>query len=92
MIPPRCELVLKEVTLPGGRVADLSISDGIVVHTGSPCPSDQLILCRGLTVLPGAIDMHVHMRGRVQSGKEDWKSGSMSAIAGGVTMVVDQPN
>ncbi|HPH34713.1 MAG TPA: dihydroorotase [Methanoregulaceae archaeon] len=92
MIPRRCDLVLKEVTLPGGRVADLSISDGIVVHTGSPCPSDQLISCRGLTVLPGAIDMHVHMRGRVQSGKEDWKSGSMSAIAGGVTVVVDQPN
>ena len=92
MIPPRCELVLKEVTLPDGRVADLSISDGMVLHAGAPCPSDQLISCRGLTVLPGAIDMHVHMRGRVQSRKEDWKSGSMSAIAGGVTVVVDQPN
>jgi dihydroorotase len=32
------------------------------------------------------------MRGGEQSAKEDWASGSMSAIAGGVTMVVDQPN
>jgi dihydroorotase len=36
--------------------------------------------------------MHVHMRGGTQSEKEDWKSGSMSAIAGGVTTIVDQPN
>ena len=73
MIPPRCELVLKDVALPDGRVADLSISDGLVVHTGSPCQSDQIISCRGLTVLPGAVDMHVHMRGGIQQEKEDWK-------------------
>ncbi len=48
--------------------------------------------CTGLLVLPAAIDMHVHMRGGTQSAKEDWKSGSMSALAGGVTVVVDQPN
>jgi dihydroorotase len=88
----RCDLVLKDVTLPDGRVADLSIMDGRVVHTGSPLSSDESIPCHGLTVLPAAVDMHVHMRGGVQREKEDWKSGSMSAIAGGVTVVVDQPN
>jgi dihydroorotase len=31
------------------------------------------------------------MRG-AQGHKEDWESGSMSALAGGVTVVVDQPN
>ncbi len=36
--------------------------------------------------------MHVHMRGGPQSAKEDWASGSRSALAGGVTVVVDQPN
>jgi dihydroorotase len=36
--------------------------------------------------------MHVHMRGGVQSEKEDWQTGSRSALAGGVTVVVDQPN
>jgi dihydroorotase len=32
------------------------------------------------------------MRGGVQSAKEDWETGTKSAIAGGVTVVVDQPN
>lgn len=36
--------------------------------------------------------MHVHMRGGVQAEKEDWRTGTMSAVAGGVTVVVDQPN
>jgi dihydroorotase len=36
--------------------------------------------------------MHVHMRGGSQAYKEDWMTGSMSALAGGVTTVVDQPN
>ena len=54
--------------------------------------SAEYLDCTGLLVLPAAIDMHVHMRGGSQSAKEDWKSGSMSALAGGVTVVVDQPN
>jgi dihydroorotase len=36
--------------------------------------------------------MHVHMRGGTQHAKEDWQTGSRSALAGGVTVVVDQPN
>jgi dihydroorotase len=45
-----------------------------------------------MLVLPGAVDMHVHMRGGSQRAKEDWRTGSESALAGGVTVVVDQPN
>jgi dihydroorotase len=92
MIRSTCDLVLSDVRLPDGRVADISIRDGQVCHTGSPLVTDQIISCRGRTVLPAAVDMHVHMRGGIQQAKEDWKSGSMSAIAGGVTVVVDQPN
>jgi dihydroorotase len=88
----RCDLVLSGVTLPQGRVADLSIRDGLVRHVGSPLPADRTVQCGDFRVLPGAVDMHVHMRGGVQSYKEDWESGSQSAIAGGVTVVVDQPN
>jgi dihydroorotase len=37
--------------------------------------------------------MHVHMRGGArESRKEDWGTGSRAALAGGVTLVVDQPN
>jgi dihydroorotase len=51
-----------------------------------------VIDCTGLFVLPAAVDVHVHMRGGSQSAKEDWTTGSKSALAGGVTVVVDQPN
>jgi dihydroorotase len=88
----RCDLVLSDVTLPDGRVADLSVRNGVVCHVGSPLLADDILPCRGFRVLPAAVDMHVHMRGGVQAHKEDWRSGSMSALAGGVTVVVDQPN
>ncbi|MDO9326386.1 MAG: dihydroorotase [Methanoregula sp.] len=91
MAPPPT-LVLQNVMLPSGRVADLSLASGKVNHVGAYKGSAEKCDCRGCFVLPAAIDMHVHMRGGVQSAKEDWASGSKSAIAGGVTVVVDQPN
>jgi dihydroorotase len=88
----KASLVLKNVTLPEGRIADVSLSRGVVSHSGAGQPSDDAINCSGYLVLPAATDMHVHMRGGVQSFKEDWISGSRSALAGGVTLVLDQPN
>ncbi|MEI8331598.1 MAG: dihydroorotase, partial [Methanomicrobiales archaeon] len=85
-------LVLQNVILPSGRVADLTLAEEKVSHVGAYKGAAELCDCRGCFVLPAAVDMHVHMRGGVQSAKEDWASGSMSAIAGGVTVVVDQPN
>ena len=84
------DLVLRKVRVPGGRVLDLGIEDGLVARaTGRAA---ETIDCAGLVVLPGAIDMHVHLRGGAQAYKEDWDSGTRSALAGGVTVVVDQPN
>jgi dihydroorotase len=85
-------LLLRNVTMHNGRVADISLSKGVVKHIGAGPVCDQTIDCAGFLVLPAAVDMHVHMRGGVQSHKEDWKTGSKSALAGGVTVVVDQPN
>ncbi len=87
------DLLLKDVTLPTGRRADLTVAGGIVRHVGAPMMrADETIDCGRFTCLPGAVDMHVHMRGGVQAEKEDWRTGTMSAVAGGVTVVVDQPN
>ncbi|WFN35062.1 amidohydrolase family protein [Methanogenium sp. S4BF] len=87
------ECVLKGALLPDGRVADISIGGGRIVHVGAARRADRTIDCTGLLCLPGAVDMHVHMRGGDKQGyKEDWVSGSQSALAGGVTTVVDQPN
>jgi dihydroorotase len=65
-----------------------------VLHVGAGAggKADRTIDCTGLYVLPAAVDMHVHMRGGPQSAKEDWAKGSKSALAGGVTVVLDQPN
>lgn len=89
---PHPTLLLKNVSLPEGRVADVLIRNGTVFHTGAGGAADRTVDCAGLLVLPAAVDVHVHMRGGPHSQKEDWESGSRSALAGGVTVVVDQPN
>ncbi|ABS55366.1 dihydroorotase, multifunctional complex type [Methanoregula boonei 6A8] len=86
-------LVLVNVQLPDGRRTDITIRNGRVVHAGAGVAAgDKKIDCTSLFVLPAAVDIHVHMRGGSQSAKEDWETGSRSALAGGVTVVVDQPN
>jgi len=43
-------------------------------------------------ILPGAVDPHVHFRDPGSTHKEDFSSGSLSALHGGVTCVLDMPN
>lgn len=47
---------------------------------------------RGLVVAPGLVDIHVHFRDPGQTHKEDIRSGSEAAAAGGFTSVVCMPN
>jgi carbamoyl-phosphate synthase / aspartate carbamoyltransferase / dihydroorotase len=42
--------------------------------------------------LPGLIDPHVHLREPGAAHKEDWDSGTASALAGGFTTVLAMPN
>lgn len=42
--------------------------------------------------LPGLIDPHVHFRTPGQTHKEDFLTGTKTAIAGGFTAVIDMPN
>lgn len=45
-----------------------------------------------LVHLPGPIDIHVHLRDPGETKKEDFYSGTSSALAGGITTVFDMPN
>ncbi len=45
-----------------------------------------------LTRYPGFIDVHVHLREPGATHKEDFRTGSRAAIAGGFTQVLDMPN
>jgi len=41
---------------------------------------------------PGLVDVHVHFREPGATQKEDFKTGTMAAVAGGYTQVLDMPN
>lgn len=80
------------VTHEGRRRANLLLRGGLIeaITAGEP-EADEVIDAEGLYVLPGIIDPHVHFR---QPGMEaeDWHSGPMAAVAGGITTVLDMPN
>lgn len=54
--------------------------------------ADRVIDARGLSVFPGLIDAHCHLRDPGQEYKEDIVSGTKSAAKGGFTTVACMPN
>ncbi len=96
---------MKPLLIKGGRVvdpagsldqeADILLCSGRVeeVKKGLEPPSEaEIIDATGLVVLPGLIDMHVHLRDPGQDYKEDIISGSRAAAAGGFTAVAAMAN
>ncbi len=77
-----------------GAFADLDvlIEDGIIAQVGPGLEGDERIDAKGLLVLPGLIDPHVHLREPGATQKEDFRTGSRAAVAGGFTTVMDMPN
>ncbi|WP_339852568.1 amidohydrolase family protein [Paenibacillus sp. FSL W7-1088] len=51
----------------------------------------EIIEADGLTVMPGAVDIHVHFNEPGLASWEGFKSGSASLAAGGITTYVDMP-
>ena len=75
--------------------ASVAIKDGRVIAVGDDAimpPAAETLDARGLHVLPGAIDDHVHFRDPGYPHKEDFASGTAAAAFGGVTTVFDMPN
>ena len=84
-------LVLSDEVVEG---VDILCEDGVVQAIGrglSPRGAD-VIEARGMLVMPGFVDEHVHFREPGLEHKEGFERGSLAAIAGGVTTVIDMPN
>ncbi|MFZ3071600.1 MAG: amidohydrolase family protein, partial [Anaerolineaceae bacterium] len=43
-------------------------------------------------ILPGLVDVHVHLRTPGGEHKEDFRTGSAAALAGGFTLLLAMPN
>ncbi len=72
---------------------DVLIRDGVVADLGPSLSADaREIRADGLDLLPGLVDIHVHLRDPGQTHKEDILSGCRAAAAGGVTSVACMPN
>ncbi len=88
-------MLITAAQLPDGRRRDIRITDGSIaaVEQSLALREDEKLLdAAGRTLMPGAIDVHVHFREPGYEHKETFHSGSRAAAAGGVTTVVDQPN
>ena len=80
--------------LADGRRVDIGIADGHIaaIEPAGTAAGAAAIDCGGHTVLPGAIDVHVHCREPGHPQKADFAETARAAAAGGVTTIVDQPN
>jgi dihydroorotase len=89
-----------QVIDPGHRVgmADLLLDQGVIVAVGSglttlaPGQALESIDARGLWVLPGFVDLHVHLREPGFEYKETIATGTAAAVAGGFTTLCCMPN
>ena len=81
-----------ELLLEGGfRRADFRTENGKIVEIKEKIEGEGKDL-RGLAVLPGLVDIHVHLREPGFEKKEDIASGCRAAVKGGFTQICCMPN
>jgi len=86
--------LIKNAQLADRTKIDLLIKNGKIakVVPNITEKATREIDATGLTLLPGLVDMHVHLRDPGQEYKEDIKTGTASAAKGGVTSLACMPN
>ena len=97
-IEPVSTLLLERARLVDPRlkldkVADILIEKDRIKEIGSiPNFKGRTIDCTDKIVMPGLVDMHVHLREPGQEHKETIKTGCNAAAAGGFTEICCMPN
>ncbi len=91
-------LIKKAGLLKGGaeglEVFDILISEGKIEEIGPEivAPGASVVNAQGKILVPGLVDVHVHFREPGQEYKEDLRTGSLAAAAGGFTTIIAEPN
>lgn len=95
---------MSKILIKGGRVIDpesgldrvtdlLVVDDEIkAIGTIETDPEIKVIDATGKIVIPGAIDLHVHLRDMQQTDKETIETGTKAARKGGITTLFAMPN
>lgn len=93
------KLLIKEGTVvnPGDkteRKADIFVENGVITEIGPDIAkeADRTIIAKGGFVMPGFIDLHVHLRDPGLEYKESIETGGAAALHGGFTTIVAMPN
>ncbi|MGV3618160.1 MAG: dihydroorotase [Fimbriimonas sp.] len=91
-----------DLLIRGGRLAsssgvhdgDVGIVGNRIVAIGSlgDATAAETVDARGLVVMPGVIDTQVHFREPGLEHKEDLATGTLAALYGGVTSILEMPN
>lgn len=81
------------VTPQGVQTADVAVRDGVIERIAPDLegPAREEVDARGLLVLPGVVDIHVHFN---EPGRTHWEgiaTGSRALAAGGGTLFADMP-
>jgi dihydroorotase len=81
------------------EITDVLIEDGCISRVGHISSVQDIgrgqgdvYDCSGLVVVPGFVDMHVHLREPGYEQKETIMTGAQAAAAGGFTTIVAMPN
>ncbi len=92
---------MPDLAVRGGRVvtsdgivdADILVLSGHITGIVPPDEGDarEEIDARGLVVLPGVVDAHVHVNEPGRTEWEGWLAATRGAAAGGVTTIADMP-
>lgn len=82
--PARGEDYVGNILIAGDRIS--AVSENLYDAEA------EVIEAKGLTAVPGFVDLHVHLRDPGFTDKEDILSGCRAAAAGGVTSLLCMPN
>ena len=76
------------------KIMDILIEDNKIVKLAENIEdnAEKVINCEGLSIMPGMIDIHCHLREPGFEYKETIETGARSAVKGGFTTICPMPN